>query len=64
MERFSPDGLKELVASIATAAGVPADDAEILADSLVEADVAGTSTHGVSRLAIPHDEAMRRIGLR
>jgi LDH2 family malate/lactate/ureidoglycolate dehydrogenase len=52
MERFSPDMLKELVASIATKAGVPADDAEILADSLVEADVAGTSTHCVSRLAI------------
>lgn len=52
MQRFCPDALKALVARIATAVAVPPDDAAILADSLVAADVAGTSTHGVSRLAI------------
>lgn len=52
MDRFPPDLLKRLVAQIAAAAGVPIGDADLLADSLVEADVAGTSTHGVSRLAI------------
>jgi LDH2 family malate/lactate/ureidoglycolate dehydrogenase len=40
------------VQQLAEAAGVPSGDARILADSLVEADVQGTSTHGVSRLNI------------
>jgi LDH2 family malate/lactate/ureidoglycolate dehydrogenase len=40
------------VRDIAVAAGVPPADAQLLADSLVAADVSGTSTHGVSRLNI------------
>src|SRR5688572_27265094 len=52
MDRHSPDELKKLAADIASAAGVPRADAEILADSLVAADLSGTSTHGLSRLAI------------
>src|SRR2546423_13533908 len=47
-----PDQLKSLAASIATAAGVPRGDANILAESLVAADLSGTSTHGISRLNI------------
>ena len=39
------------------AAGVPAGDARILAESLVDADLQGTSTHGISRLNID----LRRI---
>ncbi|HEY2588374.1 MAG TPA: Ldh family oxidoreductase [Tepidisphaeraceae bacterium] len=52
MNRYPPELLKRWVAQLAGAAGVPTDDAAIVADSLVEADVHGTSTHGVSRLAI------------
>lgn len=52
MERYAPDALKTLAADIASAAGVMRADAEVLADSLVTADLAGTSTHGLSRLAI------------
>jgi LDH2 family malate/lactate/ureidoglycolate dehydrogenase len=52
MDRFTPSVLKSLATDIASAAGVARDDAEILADSLVAADLAGTSTHGLSRLAI------------
>jgi LDH2 family malate/lactate/ureidoglycolate dehydrogenase len=52
MDRYPPEVLKNLVARLAAAAGVPSGDADLLADSLVEADIAGTSTHGVSRLAI------------
>jgi len=52
MELFCPEGLKRLAAGIARAAGVPSSDAAVLADSLVEADVAGAATHGVSRLGI------------
>src|SRR3954470_10457372 len=52
MERHSPQILKSLAIDISVAAGVVRADAEILADSLVAADLAGTSTHGLSRLAI------------
>ena len=52
MERCSPPILKSLAIDIARAAGVEREDAAILADSLVAADLAGTSTHGLSRLAI------------
>jgi LDH2 family malate/lactate/ureidoglycolate dehydrogenase len=58
MNRYPPELLKRWVAQLAAASGVPNDDAAILADSLVEADVHGTSTHGVSRLAI----YLKRIG--
>lgn len=52
VERHSPDAVRRLVASIAKATGVPAPDAAILADALVDADVHGVSTHGISRLNI------------
>jgi LDH2 family malate/lactate/ureidoglycolate dehydrogenase len=52
MDRFSADDLKAVAAGVAEKAGVARADAEVLADSLVAADLAGTSTHGVSRLAI------------
>lgn len=52
MHRFLPEPLKALVSSIAVAAGVPQCDAALFADALVDADITGTSTHGVSRLAI------------
>src|SRR5918992_1039490 len=37
MDRYRPEDLKKLAADIASAAGVPRADAEILADSLVAA---------------------------
>jgi LDH2 family malate/lactate/ureidoglycolate dehydrogenase len=52
MERYSPAILKSLAIDIARAAGVERDEAAILSDSLVAADLAGTTTHGLSRLAI------------
>jgi LDH2 family malate/lactate/ureidoglycolate dehydrogenase len=52
MDRHDPGILTKLAADIASAAGVPRPDADVLADSLVAADLAGTSTHGLSRLAI------------
>lgn len=51
-ERHSPETVRELVAAIATASSVRKPDAAILADALVDADIHGTSTHGVSRLNI------------
>jgi LDH2 family malate/lactate/ureidoglycolate dehydrogenase len=52
MDRYQAEPLKLLVGRIAGAVGVRNADAALLADALVEADLCGTSTHGVSRLAI------------
>lgn len=52
MDRYNPENVKQLVKKIAVKAGVPESDAIIFADSLVEADIAGTPTHGISRCDI------------
>ena len=51
-DRFAPDQVRQFVAAIARKAGVKKADAAILADALVDADIHGTSTHGVSRTNI------------
>src|ERR1019366_8815330 len=51
-DHYNPELVKTLVAAIAAASGVSQPDAVILADALVDADVHGTTTHGVSRLNI------------
>jgi LDH2 family malate/lactate/ureidoglycolate dehydrogenase len=50
--RYDVDRLRQHVSRLAVAAGVPEDSAEILADALVDADLHGAGTHGVSRLPI------------
>lgn len=52
MKRFSPNAMRCLAARLATGIGVEADDAAILADALIDADLQGISTHGISRLNI------------
>jgi len=52
MKRYQPQEMRDLTARLATAAGVAAHDAAILADALVDADLQGVSTHGISRLNI------------
>jgi LDH2 family malate/lactate/ureidoglycolate dehydrogenase len=52
MDRFPSEALKKFVSRIVSAVGASVGDANVLADALVEADLSGTSTHGVSRLAI------------
>lgn len=52
MKRYDPGAAKKVVVEIAKAAGVPEQDADTLADSLVNADIFGLSTHGVSRVNI------------
>jgi LDH2 family malate/lactate/ureidoglycolate dehydrogenase len=52
MSRYPILEVQQLVEKIAVAAGVVPADAAILADSLVDADLHGISTHGVSRLNI------------
>jgi LDH2 family malate/lactate/ureidoglycolate dehydrogenase len=50
--RYDHGVVRQVAAEIAEAAGVPSADAHLLAYSLVDADLNGASTHGVSRLAI------------
>ena len=52
MKRYDPDAVKEVVTEIAKGVQVPDQEAETLADSLVDADIHGLSTHGVSRVNI------------
>src|SRR5580658_6009662 len=52
MNRYSKEELVGVVTQLAAAMGVPAADAALFAEVLVDADVSGVSTHGVSRLNI------------
>ncbi len=51
-KRFMPEEMLVLTARLAVAVGVEEDDAEIFAHALVDADVHGITTHGLSRLNI------------
>jgi len=50
MSRLSPEALRGFATSVLTATGVPDDDAALVADSLVQADLWGHQSHGVLRL--------------
>ncbi len=50
--RYPAESARQIVVQVAGAAGVPREDAAIFADALIDADLHGTSTHGVSRLNI------------
>jgi LDH2 family malate/lactate/ureidoglycolate dehydrogenase len=52
MNRYPKETLENLVAQLASGVGVPAPDAALFAESLVDADLHGVPTHGVSRLNI------------
>lgn len=54
---YAPQAVQALAKCLAMASGVSNSDAEMLADALVDADVHGTASHGISRLNI----YMRRI---
>ncbi|GAA1772057.1 MULTISPECIES: Ldh family oxidoreductase [Streptomonospora] len=47
-----PGGLRDLAAAVFTAAGMSGDDAAATARHLVEADLRGVDSHGVSRTAV------------
>ena len=51
-EHYSPERVARIIARLAAASGIPEPDADILADALVDADLHGVSTHGVTRLDI------------
>ena len=49
-ERVSPEPLRAFAAEVLRAHGVPGDDADLVAASLVQADLWGHQSHGVLRL--------------
>jgi LDH2 family malate/lactate/ureidoglycolate dehydrogenase len=49
-ERFAPEPLRAFGTGVLTALGVPDDDAALVADSLVQADLWGHGSHGLLRL--------------
>src|SRR6187431_321151 len=48
--RIDPNQLLEFASAVYAGAGVPADDARLVADTLVQADLWGHQSHGVLRL--------------
>jgi len=52
MTSYPKERLEALTSNLAIASGVSALDARIFADALVDAEMQGTSTHGLSRLSI------------
>ena len=48
--RIAPDALREFGTRVLSSLGVPADDAALVADSLVQADLWGHQSHGLLRL--------------
>jgi LDH2 family malate/lactate/ureidoglycolate dehydrogenase len=52
MKRFRPNEMQRLTARLATAVGVQPNDAEVFSRALIDADLHGISTHGISRLNI------------
>ena len=57
--RYQKEQLEELTVRLSHAAGMSLDDARLFADALVDADVHGVSTHGLTRLSV----YLRRIQL-
>ena len=52
MKSYNAEQMRCLAANLAMAVGVPQQDADFFSRSLVDADLQGTSTHGISRLSI------------
>ena len=61
MKRFRPEYLQAVTSQLAEHAGVSPGDAAIFARALVDADVQGISTHGISRLNIYLDRIGRGL---
>jgi len=58
--RFRPEDLKAYAASFFCHFGVPEEDAEIVADVLITADLRGVHSHGIARLHAYYGDRLRR----
>jgi LDH2 family malate/lactate/ureidoglycolate dehydrogenase len=56
--QFRPEALREFAEAAFRAVGVPAADASITVDNLIEANLRGVDTHGITRVLVPY---IRRI---
>ena len=63
VKTIQADRLKEYCVALFRQVGVPEDEAYITADNLVEADLTGVESHGVSRMAI-YMKRLRQGGVR
>ncbi|MGD0152737.1 MAG: Ldh family oxidoreductase [Thermacetogeniaceae bacterium] len=57
--RVAPEQVRAFCTEALAAAGVPAQDAAVVAANLVEAELRGLSSHGVSRLSIYIDSLLK-----
>lgn len=55
---YRSDDLREFTEAVFQAVGVPPDDAALTADHLIEANLRGVDTHGITRVLVPY---VRRI---
>ncbi len=58
--RVDPDRLIDFAAAVYASAGMPAADARLVADTLVQADLWGHQSHGVLRLGWYRDRILNR----
>ena len=49
---FDPSGLKRFCSDLLQKANIPPKDADLIAESLVRANLRGVDSHGVARMAI------------
>ncbi len=60
---YPSDVLREFTEQAFQRVGVPAEDAALVADSLLEANLRGVDSHGVGRLLVPYIHRLRAGGI-
>ena len=60
-QTFSPSSLAKFCNDVATAVGFTPQDAKILADCLVEAELRGVASHGLVHLPLHVEEIQRNL---
>ncbi len=58
---FNPSGLKRLCSDLLQKVKLPPKDAELIAESLVQANLRGVDSHGVARMAIYIERLNKRL---
>ena len=58
---FNPSGLKRLCSDLLQKMKIPPKDAELIAESLVQANLRGVDSHGVARMAIYIERLNKRL---
>jgi LDH2 family malate/lactate/ureidoglycolate dehydrogenase len=61
VKSYNPSGLKRLCIDLLQKMKIPPEDAELIAESLVRANLRGVDSHGVARMAIYIDRLNRKL---